>query len=107
MDWINSEPWPLGCNKFSNSEPGRTVRGPSYILLPEVVGIDVGISFTISFRDEEPIRALPRETRGLDEEEDPGTAQAAPPVTSSRIAISDQTRPTPSLYNLLFLSVSV
>jgi len=30
---------------------------------------------------------LARAPRGLDEEEEPGTAQAAPPVTSSRIAI--------------------
>jgi hypothetical protein len=38
--------------------------------------------------EEEPIRALARAPRGLDdEEEEPGTAQAAAPVTSSRIAI--------------------
>jgi hypothetical protein len=37
--------------------------------------------------EEEPIRALARAPKGLDEEEEPGTAQAAPPVTSSRIAI--------------------
>jgi hypothetical protein len=30
---------------------------------------------------------LARAPKGLDEEEEPGTAQAAPPVTSSRIAI--------------------
>ncbi|KAL5580467.1 hypothetical protein UlMin_012909 [Ulmus minor] len=36
----------------------------------------------------EPIRALARAPSGLEEEEDPGTAQAAPLVTSSRIAIS-------------------
>lgn len=37
--------------------------------------------------EEEPIRALARAPIGFDDEEEPGTAQAAPPVTSSRIAI--------------------
>lgn len=37
--------------------------------------------------EEEPIRALARAPSGLEEEE-PGAAQSAPPVTKSRIAIS-------------------
>ncbi|KAL5565382.1 hypothetical protein UlMin_028546 [Ulmus minor] len=37
---------------------------------------------------EEPIRVLARALSRLEEEEDPGTAHAAPLVTSSRIAIS-------------------
>lgn len=37
--------------------------------------------------EDEPIRALARAPRGLDEEDEPGTAQAAPPLTRSRIAI--------------------
>lgn len=38
--------------------------------------------------EEEPIRTLARAPRGLEEEDDPGTAQAAPPETSSRIAMA-------------------
>lgn len=55
--------------------------------------------------EEEPIRALARAPRGLEEdEEEPGTAQAAPPDTSSRIDI-ELIDPT-NLEVLLALGVS-
>lgn len=54
---------------------------------------------------------MARAPRGFEEEEDPGTAQAAPPVTSSRIAIFSlvprfSILPTLPYKSLAFLSLA-